>query len=235
MIFNIISDKKLRKYYKRIGRDFIKNIFCIFFLWITSGVFSQQMLVKSFSSDAKSIEIFTEGLDEIKIINSDSNQIEVSLFDENPHSHHILIDEETAILKIGFKLQFLQKEDVFRKFITKRLNRASAIIKLPKDKNVTILGTNVGVISKSYNGNLNIYIDKGYINLHKVQQNIDIKLFQGNVFGVVSKSNVNIVSNNGKIEVEGVIHQKKYERTTENTTKTVSISSINANIVLMTE
>lgn len=226
-----MSGKKFRRYYKIIDKNFIKNSFYIFFLWITSGVFSQQML-KSFSSDAKSIEIFTEGLDEIKIINSDTDEIEVTLFDENPHSHHILIDEETSVLKIGFKLQFLQEDDIFRKFITKRLNRAFTVIKLPKNRKITVLGTNIGVISKSYNGNLNIYIDKGYVNLHEVQQNVDVKLFQGNVSAKLQKFNIDISSNRGKIKVADITYFKKYIKKTENTTRVFSVSSINANITV---
>lgn len=212
----------------------MKNSIYIFFLLVTGVVFSQQTLVKSFSSDAQSIEILTEGLDEIKIINSNNDKIEVSLFDENPNSHHILVDDETSILKIKFKLEFIEEEGVFKKYITKRLNRASVIIKLPKNKDITLLGTNVDIISKSYKGNLNIFIDKGYINLHKVQQNVAIKLFQGNVFATVINSNVDVKSTKGKILVDGKKYPKKYKRETEKVVKTFSISSINANVNLKT-
>lgn len=210
----------------------MKNSIYIFFLLITGVVFSQQTLVKSFSSDAQSIEILTEGLDEIKIINSNNDKIEVSLFDENPNSHHILVDDETSILKIKFKLEFIEEEGVFKKYITKRLNRASVIIKLPKNKDITLLGTNVDIISKSYKGNLNIFIDKGYINLHKVQQNVAIKLFQGNVFANVHNSDIDIQSTKGRILVNGKIYLKKYKKETENTTRIFTTYSINANITV---
>lgn len=190
------------------------------------------MAIKSFTSTATEVEILTDGLDELKIINSENETIEVSLFDENPNSHHILINDETSVLKIAFDLKFIQKNAVFRKFITNRLNRASAIIKLPKNKTLTILGTNIDIVAKNYNGNLNIYIDKGYINLNKIQQNTNIKLFQGNVFAETSSSNITIKSNKGKILVNDEYYPKKYEKETLNTSKAFKVSSINANINL---
>lgn len=209
-------------------------MYILFFL-IRGFVFSQQTHVKSFSSNATSIEIYTEGLDEIKIINSENNQVEVSLFDENPNSHHIVINQEIAVLKIKFNLNFQENNAVFRKFITKRLHRASVVIKLPKNKVVTILGTNIGVVSKDYKGNLNIYIDKGYINVNRVQQSVDVKLFQGNVFATISKSNINIKSTKGKILVDKKLHLKQYKKVNKNTVKTFSLNSINANVLLTTK
>lgn len=210
----------------------MKNSIYIFFVLISGFVFSQETLIKSFSSDANSIEITTDGLDEIKIINSESDTIEVSLFDENPNAHHILIDEDTSTLKISFNLELIKGNQVFKKFITKRLNRATVIIKLPKYKSITILGTNIDVISNNYNGNLAIYVEKGHIHLNKVQQSASIKLFQGNVFATISNSNIDLKSNKGTIKVNEKLHTKNYKKETKNTIKTFSVSSINANVSL---
>lgn len=208
----------------------MKNSIYIFFLFTSSAFFSQQTLIKSFSSNTNLIEISTEGLDEIKIINSDDEQIEVSLFDENPNAHHIIVEEDLSILKIGFKLQFIENLGVFKKFITKRLNRASVVVKLPKNKDLTIIGTNIDVISKNYKGNLFIYIDKGFVNLNRVQKSVDIKLFQGNVFATIFGSNIDISSTKGKILVDKKLYLKNYKKETLNVMKTFRIFSINANI-----
>lgn len=212
-----------------------KNSYILIFLINLTVSSQQQMLVKSFPSTTKEIEILTDGLDEIKIINSANEMIEVSLFDENPNSHHIFVHDKSSVVKVTFNLQFIQEDAVFRKFITKRLNRASAIIQVPKNKNITILGTNIDIISKNYNGNLAIYIDKGYINLNNVQQNVAVKLFQGNVFAKASKSDIDIKSTNGNIIVDSENHQKKYQKETLKKLKKFSMTSINANIILTTQ
>lgn len=214
------------------GKKAVKRAFLLCFLWMNSIVFSQQTIAKSFFSSANSVEIYSEGLDELKIVNSNGSRIEVNLFDENPNSHYVLAREESSTLKIEFKLGFLEEENTFRKFITKRLNRASAIVKLPSNKNITIFGTNVDVISKSYNGGLTIYIDKGYVNLNRVQQNLDLRLFQGNVFAQVSQLNIDIQSTKGNIVINNKTHSKNYKKEVKNSTKTFKVFSINANITI---
>lgn len=213
---------------------FIKRTTVLFFLLVKFSGFSQETITKLFTSHAKLIEISTDGLDVLKIVNSNTDKVEVNLFDENPHSHHILVDDKTSILKIGFKLNFKEEESVFRKYITKRLNRVSVTVKLPKNMDVTILGTTIDVISNNYNGNLNIYIDKGFVNLHKVQQNAFLNLFQGNIFATISNSNTNVETTNGKILINKKLHLKKYKKVTENAVKTFSVTSINANVNLST-
>ncbi|TYQ00034.1 hypothetical protein C7447_101642 [Tenacibaculum adriaticum] len=192
--------------------------------------------MRSFDTSVNEIELSTTGLDEIQIINSESNSIEVSVFDENPNSHYIIVDEENDLLKIEFNLQFINDEStVFRKFITERLNRASAVVKIPKNKSIIIYGTNIDLISKNYEGDLKIYIDKGLLKLNKVEGNIEAKLFQGNVFAEVKNSNIEVVSNNGKIMVNEEIHSKKYKKSSKFTSKIFKITSINANVMLTTK
>lgn len=213
----------------------MKQLICMLLLFVSCESFSQQMVMKSFYSDAQEIEVLTEGLDEIKIVNSKNKEIEITLFDENLNAHYILIDDETPILKIGFKLHFFKNETIFRKFITNRLNRASVVLKLPKNKNLTLNGTNIDIVSKNYQGNLKIYIDKGFVNLNQIQQNAILKLFKGNVFAKTLNSNIDIQSNNGKIVVNNTQFQKKYQKQEIKKTKTFELISINANIVLSTK
>lgn len=209
-------------------------IVCLLILVLCTNysVFAQQTIKKTFISNLKNIEITTDGLDEIKIINSKNKEIEIALFDENLNTHSIKTDSKSSILKIQFKPDFNIENNVFRKYITKRLNRVSVTVKLPKDKNLTILGTNTDIISKNYNGNISIYIDKGLINLNEVQQNAIIKLFQGNIFATVSNSNINIKSTKGKIFINEDLYSKHYKKESQNAVKQFSVLSINANVTL---
>lgn len=211
----------------------MKQLIFLFFIAITDLVFSQQVLVKTFETTSNTIELATFGLDEIKIINTRSNKITVSLYDENPNSHTIITEEASGILKIGFELAFIEASGVFRKFITKRLNRASVVIKIPKNKAITIYGDDIDVISKSYEGDLNIYIDEGMVKLHKVKANVMLKLFQGNVFAAVTNTSIAIVSNKGTIKINDTIHPKKYQKEIKSASKYFKLHSINGNVTLL--
>lgn len=178
------------------------------------------------------IEIVTYGLDEVKILNSTTNNIEISLFDENLNEHTITTTEEFGVFKITFELDFVENSEVFRKFITKRLNRASAVIKIPKNKSITIHGKHIDIISESFQGNIAIYIDKGLIKLNTVKENINIKLFQGNVFATVKNTNIDLTSNKGTIKINEIIYPKKYQKKEKTLPTEFKIHSINANITL---
>lgn len=177
----------------------------------------------------------TFGLDEVIILNTNSNKIEASLFDENPNTHVITVKEEFGVLKVSFKLEFIEKSGVFKKFITERLHRASVMIKIPRNKSITVYGDHINVISESYQGDLNIYIEKGLVKLNEVKENVIIKLFQGNIFANVMDANIDILSNNGKIKVNEVIYSKKYKKELKNRSQKIKINSINANITLETK
>lgn len=211
----------------------MKNTILLFFLLVTNLVLSQQVLTKTIDFTANEIALAAFGLDEIKIVNSTSNKIEVTLLDENPNTHTITAKQEFGVFKIGFKLEFIEESTVFRKFITKRLNRVSVLIKVPKNKTITVHGEHVDVISKSYQGNLKIYIDKGLVNLHKVQANVELTLFQGNVFADLTNSNIDLLSRTGTIKVNNFSFKKNYQKVLKNSSKYFKVNSIKANIFLL--
>lgn len=203
-----------------------------FFIINVYATFGQQILLKTYETTLSEIEVASFGLDEVKIVNTDAPNIEVCLYDENPNSHMIHIEEASSVLKIGFELMFHKESTVFKKFITKRLHRASVVIKLPKNKQLTLHGDHVDVISESYHGDLNIYINKGFINLQKVKGNVVLKLFQGNVFAQVTNTNIDVVSKKGKIVVNDTLHHKKYQKSIKNSSKFFKLTSLHTNVTL---
>jgi len=212
---------------------FSMKLVFLLFLYTSSFVFSQQVLVETFETDVSNIDIEAFELDEIKIINSLDNKFEVQLFYENLNSHIITTKEEFGIFKIGFKTGFIKKPTIFRKFITERIHRASAIVKLPKNKTLLINGTHVDVISKSYQGNIHVYIDKGTVKLNDVYENATVNLFQGNVFASTIKSNLNLISNNGFIKVNDTVYDKKHQKSIKDILKCFNFSSIHGNITVL--
>lgn len=181
------------------------------------------------------VEINAKGLDNVTIENSETNYIEIYLLDINLTAHDIYTNEENETISISFENTIENDDDeIFRKFITKRLERASVLIKIPKEKTIAVFGETVGITSKSYQGNLNIYIDKGNIYLNDVYGNTEIKLFSGNIKGSFYQHNIDIISNKGTILIDNKEFKKKY-KIAKNEAFDFVVNSINANVVLSTQ
>lgn len=213
----------------------MKQIYIISFFLISLMSFSQKKVIKKFETNAKEIEISTVGLDDFVLENSTSNFIEITLFAENSNQQHIVFNKKNNVAQIEFQLQTIKTEEtVFRKFITKRLQRAFAVVKIPKGKKISIFGENINIESKNVKNNLSIFIEKGILKLNTIKENTTVKLYAGTVYATLQKTNSNIISNIGKIEVNGVHHSKKYENSSLENKKQLAITSIKANIFLTT-
>ena len=215
-----------------IGKNILLKILPLFFL-MSSGAFSQKKIIKKFTTNTKEIAIFTKGLDDLVLENSTSEFIEILLYAEDPNKQHIVIEEKSTKTDIKFKIPVFKSEDaVFRKYITKRLKRASVTIKIPKNKEVSIFGEHINISSKSYNGNLNVLIEKGIVKLDTIQQNMVLKMYEGNLFGVLKQSNLTIASKIGKIKIDSVLYKKKYKENRMDTSKEIAITTLKGNIFL---
>ncbi|CAM1348815.1 DUF4097 domain-containing protein [Tenacibaculum insulae] len=233
----MLIDKNIKKSLFRGFFCFRKGLF-VLFLITSFTLFSQEKLTVKREIQSKEIEIFSDGLDDIVIENSLNNQLEVVLFDENPNTHRIFITEEKGVLKVSFKLNFeFQQTQVFRKYITKRLQRAKVVLKIPKHKNVFVYGQTIGVEAKSYQGDLSIFIDKGNVKLHQVKKSVLVKLFLGNVSAQISKKNaINIKTTKGKILIDSQNYKSPfYNKIANPLAFKFNIESINANVVLITK
>ena len=215
-----------------IGKNILLKILPFFFL-MSSDAFSQKKIIKKLTTNTKEIAIFTKGLDDLVLENSTSKFIEILLYAEDPNKQHIVIEEKSTKTDIKFKIPVFKSEDaVFRKYITKRLKRASVTIKIPKNKEVSIFGEHINISSKSYNGNLNVLIEKGIVKLDTIQQNLVLKMYEGNIFGVLKKSNLTIASKIGKIKIDAVFYKKKYKENRTDTSKEIAITTLKGNIFL---
>lgn len=215
-----------------IGKNILLKILPFFFL-MSSGAFSQKKIIKKLTTNTKEIAIFTKGLDDLVLENSTSKFIEILLYAEDTNKQHIVIEEKSTKTDIKFKIPVFKSEDaVFRKYITKRLKRASVTIKIPKNKEVSIFGEHINISSKSYNGNLNVLIEKGIVKLDTIQQNLVLKMYEGNLFGVLKQSNLTIASKIGKIKIDAVFYKKKYKENRTDTSKEIAITTLKGNIFL---
>ena len=211
----------------------MKKSIIILFLLFQASLFSQKHVSKMLQTDAGEINISTAGLDNVVLENSTSGFLEVYLYAEDYDDQIIKIEDLHNEVHVNFEFKGAQtREVVFRKFITKRLQRANAIIKIPQGKKIVVFGENVDIQSMSCANDIAIYIDNGIIKLNKVQANVVLKLYAGNVYATLRDKNIDVVSNLGKIKVNNVILKKEYQSKGKLFTNTFKINTIKGNIFL---
>ena len=214
----------------------MKKQFLFLFLMCSNPFFSQKKVEKDLETSQKEIEISTVGLDDFVIENSNSKFVEVILFAENMHEQEIIISKESNKVSIKFQLDSLIiEETVFRKFITKRLQRAYAIVRIPKGKNLTIYGENHSIESKYFWGDLTIYIEKGIVKLNTIQSNTVVKMYAGTIYATAKNKNIRLHSNIGSISVDTVLYQKDFQKIISDTSQLLSINTIKGIIFISTQ
>ncbi|MDG1397054.1 MAG: hypothetical protein P8P88_01580 [Polaribacter sp.] len=207
--------------------------YIVIFLMVSTTFFSQKKISKQFETDTNEINIYTAGLDNITIENSESGFVEVFLYAEDYDEQLIKINHKNTSVNINFEFKGAQtREVVFRKFITKRLQRAHVIVKVPKNKEVYVFGENVDIESKDFKNNLVIYIENGIVKLNTIKANTILKLYSGNVFANTKTARVNVKTVHGKIEVNGILKEKTYQKTSKIFDVEVTITSVKANVFL---
>ena len=208
--------------------------FALFFIVFSCGIYSQNRQIANFNSTANFVDVNIEGVDDIEIKTSNDGNYHVLLSSSNNVPIEIKQITKNKILTISLKKVIVPEtiEEPFRKYITKRLERARVIIEIPKNKKVAIYGKNIGVNSNNYEGELSIYIDKGNVRLGELQQSALVKLFLGNVFAALSKDyDLNLKTTNGKISLDTLNYKSEYKKETPSLKK-LEVNSIHANIIL---
>lgn len=214
----------------------MKKILFILFLFVSFLNFSQKKVLKKFQTDLNQLEISTLGLDHLMLQNSNSDFIEITLLAEDYDDQIIKTENINNVVTINFEFKGTEtREVIFRKFITRRLQRANAIIKIPKGKKVTAFGENIDIESKNCKNDLAIYIDNGIIKLNTVKENTAVKLYSGNVYANIKNTNISVISTKGKIKIDENFVNEKYQKNKVNFKNTFQVNSIKANIFLITK
>ncbi len=212
-----------------------KSAVFFFLLFLPQIIGAQKKVIKKVQTTATQVEISTIGLDDFVLKNSNSEFLEIYLFAENPSNQHIVYNAFDDIAKIEFQIPAMVKEaPVFRKFITKRLQRASAIIKIPKNKAVIIFGEEINIAAKSYSGPMDIYIEKGLIKLDTIQKKTKVKFYEGSVLATLKAQNIDVASTRGTIAIDQEIQQENFYKKTKNTSQNFTIRTTKGNIFLTT-
>ncbi len=200
------------------------------------SLIAQKRVVKSISYNSNSLEVSTLGLDEIKIENGESDKVEVVLVAENASKQFVIFEEEEGKLLLRFQLQRLKPESsVFRKFITERLERGSAILRVPKNTSVKISGENCNVIVNADLKELSLDLLNSIIRLNKTPKQASFQFYAGNLFTKMSNQSIDVESNTGTISVDGQKRNTKSFKIVQKNAPNLRIRTIKGNIFLTSQ
>lgn len=201
---------------------------------INAVTFSQQKQLYSNKINVQSIQFITNNLDDIVIENSETEELKIILENDNtiPIKTETKVINDELIVSFQKQMGLSPNTPVFRKYITKRLERARVFIKVPRKRNLAVYGETVGVYSKGYEGNLAVYIEKGNVRLGKVKGIILVKLFLGNVYAEVSNTDLILKTTKGIIQINNKEKEKNFQESHLENPFKLSVNSIHANIYL---
>lgn len=196
----------------------------------------QKKSVKTITTGSSVISISTMGLDQLTLENSASEEIEITLKAENASNQYISEEQKELEFHIEFKFPNLTfTNQPFRKYITERLKRASAVIKIPKGKSVLIQGENCDIIS-SFSGNeLSIDLLNSIIRLQSYSKDSFIRFHAGNLYLEKQEMNVDLQTKTGIITDGKIKKGKSYKLLTHPSAAKTMVRTIKGNIFLSNE
>ncbi len=209
------------------------SILLLFFLF-TVTLSAQQKIVRTVKSNAPYVEVKTDGIDNLVIEESDSDELEMIIYDADGLG---VIDDFTCndfncVLSIKTELKIENP-------ITNKINQfplappsnVSAVVKIPKNKKVTVYGETIDVQTQGYEGILRILIDKGNVRIKGIKGITEVELFTGTVFAAVHQNALDIKTRKGRISLNEETQKSPYRKKKKKAHKLV-VRSINANVVL---
>lgn len=210
------------------------RIFLYCLVAFTGGqIVAQKKSFKSITANHEVLEISTRGLDEIRLENGDNAVIEVRLMAENATKQFIIFEEQDAKLTLQFKFPSLKIQDgVFRKFITERLQRGSAVVKIPLNQSVLISGENCNVTSKASLKNLTIDVVNSSIRIHQNPTDAFIQFYAGNFYATLSDQTYTVQTNTGTVRLNQVKQKNHFEIPSKQSSSKMTVKTIKGNIFL---
>lgn len=195
---------------------------------------SQQKIIKTIQSDAPFVEVKTEGIDNLVIQESETNELEMVILDADGMGviDDFKCNDFNCVLSIKTELKIDNPlTNKINQFPLAAPTNVSAIVKIPKNKKVTVFGETIDVQTRGYQGVLRILIDKGNVRIEGIKGITEVNLFAGTVFANINKNSLNIKTRKGTISLNDEVQKSPYKKKKKKAHLLV-VKSINANVVL---
>lgn len=207
-----------------------------FFLLFLSTFLSnaQQKIVKTIKSDAPYVEVKTDGIDNLIIEESDSNELVMTITDKDGLGfiENFSCDDFNCVLNIKTELKANSLDINKVNFISSITEtNVSAVVKIPKGKKVTIYGETIDIQTNGYQGILRILIDSGNIKIKALKGITEVNLFTGTVFAKINNNALDVRTRKGTILFNEEIQKSPFKKKKKKA-HILAVKSINANVIL---
>jgi len=195
---------------------------------------AQQKIFKTIKSDAPYVEVKTDGINHLIIEESDTNELEMTILDADGLGfiENFSCDDFNCVLNIKTELKIKNPlTNKINQFAITLPSNVSAVVKIPKNKKVTIFGETIDIQTNGYQGILRILIDKGNIRIKAIKGITEVNLFTGTVFATVRDNALDIRTRKGRISFNDEGQKSPYKKKKKKAHLLV-VKSINANVVL---
>lgn len=204
------------------------------FLLITVGLSAQNTFSKRVKSESYYIEVRTDGIDNLVIEESENDQLEMVIKDKNGLGviHNLSCSENKCTIRIKTELKIeYPMTDKINMFHQQPPSNVTAVVKIPKNREVTVFGKEIDIQTQGYKGVLFMFIDKGNIRIAELKGVTEIELASGNVYATIKKNYLDIKTRKGTIHLNDSIQKSPLKRKIKKSNK-LSVESINANVLL---
>tara|TARA_R110002073_G_scaffold108336_9_gene243640 strand:- start:71580 stop:72236 length:657 start_codon:yes stop_codon:yes gene_type:complete len=212
----------------------IKHLFFITLFSCSFFAVAQQKIVKTIKSDAPYVEVKTDGIDNLIIEESDTNELVMTIIDKNGLGviENFSCDDFNCVLNIKTELKKNNLDINKVNFISIiPETNVSAVVKIPKNKKVTILGETIDIQTQGYQGILRILIDKGSVRIKAIKGITEVNLFTGTVFATINNNALDIRTRKGTITFNNEVQKSPYKKKKKKAHILV-VKSISANVIL---
>lgn len=204
----------------------MKYLIFISLLSLSFVVFSQEKIVKTIESDAPYVEFKTIGIDHLIIEESKAEKLELILINTDLGIlEDVSCNDYNCVLSIATSLKEINK------LSTTKTSETKVILKIPKNKKVTVFGATINIQINGYEGILRSFIKNGKIEVKEIKGITEIEIVSGTVLATINDASVNVRTKKGTI----TLNNKKIKSTfkkQQNKTQRLIVKSRKANIVL---
>ena len=197
-------------------------------------VSAQQKITRTIKSNAPYVEVRTDGIDNLVIEESDSDQLEMTITDADGMGviENFSCDDFSCVLNIKTELKITNPlTNKINQFPLAAPTNVHAVVKIPKNKKVTIFGEMIDIQTKGYEGILRILIDKGNVRINAIKGITEIDLFAGTVFATIDNYDLNVRTRKGTVTLNDEIKKSPLKIRHKKAHQFI-VKSINANVVL---
>jgi hypothetical protein len=198
---------------------------------------AQNLIDRTVSARSKFIFIELHFIDNLEIVNSDNDKIEVISENNFGGSSNFILKEEKGTVTIKDVQKFEENNEVRDKDCVVQPVYPSYLIRIPRNKKVKIMITEGNLNVKGYKGDVTIDLERGIARLERLNGRIDLNINVGNVYCRLKNTELNIHTNMGFIRGDknisvGDKEVKTFKGTIGKPNNKLNINALKANIYI---